>query len=39
MATTAIKPSADIACIICRGGAVKTEGQGLIAKHNDRYNR
>ena len=27
MATAAIKPSAETACRLCRGGAVKTEGQ------------
>ena len=25
--TAAIKPSAEVACRLCRGGAVKTEGQ------------
>ena len=32
MATAAIKPSAEAACRLRRGGAVKTEGQWLIAK-------
>ena len=32
MATAAIKPSAEAACRLCRGGAVKTKGQWLIAK-------
>ena len=32
MATAAIKPSAEAACRLCRGGAVKTEGQWLKAK-------
>ncbi len=27
MATAAIKPSAEAACRLCGGGAVKTEGQ------------
>ena len=27
MATAAIKPRAEAACRLCRGGAVKTEGQ------------
>ena len=31
MATAAIKPSAEVACKLCRGGAVKTEGQQLKA--------
>ena len=31
MATAAIKPSAEAACRLCRGRAVKTEGQRLIA--------
>ena len=31
MATAAIKPSAEVACKLCRGGAVKTEGQRLKA--------
>ena len=31
MATAAIKPSAEFAYKLCRGGAVKTEGQWLIA--------
>lgn len=30
MATAAIKPSAEAACRLCRGGAVKTKGQWLI---------
>ena len=32
MATAAIKPSAETACRLCRGGAVKTEGQWPEAK-------
>ena len=32
MATAAIKPRAKGACRLCRGGAVKTEGQWLKAK-------
>ena len=32
MATAAIKPSAEAACRLCRGRAVKTEGQRLMAK-------
>ena len=32
MATAAIKPSAEFAYKLCRGGAVKTEGQWLKAK-------
>ena len=32
MATAAIKPSAEAACRLRRGGAVKTEGQWLKAK-------
>ena len=31
MATAAIKPSAEAACRLCRGRAVKTESQWLIA--------
>ncbi len=31
MVTAAIKPSAKAACRLCRGGAVKTKGQWLIA--------
>ncbi len=31
MATAAIKPSAKSASSLCRGGAVKTKGQWLIA--------
>ena len=34
MATAAIKPSAEFAYKLCRGGAAKTEGQWLIAKKN-----
>ena len=32
MATAAIKPGAEAACRVCRGGAVKTKGQWLKAK-------
>ncbi len=32
MATAAIKPRAEAACRLCRGEAVKTKGQRLIAK-------
>ena len=32
MATAAIKPSAEFTYKLCRGGAVKTEGQWLKAK-------
>ena len=32
MANAAIKPSAETVCWLCRGGAVKTKGQWLIAK-------
>ena len=32
MANAAIKPSAEAACRLCRGRAVKTEGQRLMAK-------
>ena len=34
MANAAIKPSAEAACRLRRGGAVKTEGQWLKAKKN-----
>ena len=33
MATAAIKPRADAACRLCRGGAVKTKCQWLKAKN------
>ena len=37
MATAAIKPSAEAACRLCRGRAVKTESQWLMAKSKRDY--
>ncbi len=37
MATAAIKPSAEFAYKLCRGGAAKTEGQWPMAKSQENY--
>ena len=39
MATAAIKPSAETACRLCRGGAVKTESQWLMANSKKEYGK
>ena len=36
MATAAIKPSAEFAYKLCRGGAAKTEGQWPMAKSQEK---